>query len=263
MTPGDHKDYFAKGVKDVKRTSFPAFPLMIILFGLLTGCSTNDKLTRNEAEGTTSPASMPSENLATSTGTPSEYVIRPNDELTIKFFYNPELNEDVVVRPDGKISLQLVDEVQASGKTPSQLDEELTKKYSVELKRPAITVILRSFSGQQIFVGGEVSKPEAITLTPQMTPLQAVMNAGGFLDTADKNNVKIIRAGADNQPQTYTLNLEQTADNATPDLKFQLQAGDVVYIPKTGIAEAGVWMDQHIRRLLLFNGFSAGYSLRR
>jgi protein involved in polysaccharide export with SLBB domain len=95
-----------------------------------------------------------------------------------------------------------------------------------------------------------------------MTPLQAVLNAGGFLDTAAKDNV-MIRAGADNQPQTYAVNLDQIADGVTPDLKFQLHAGDVVYIPKTGIAKADVWMDQHIRRFLLFNGFSAGYSFRK
>lgn len=240
---------------------FPAFPIIVILFGLLTGCSTNEKLTRNETKGTPSTASVPAEKLATGISSAAEYVIQPNDTLSIKFFYNPELNEDVVVRPDGKISLQLVDEIQASGKTPAQLDEELTEKYSVELKRPAITVILRSFGGQQIFVGGEVSKPQAITLTPQMTPLQAVMNAGGFLDTADKNNVMIIRAGADNRPQTFAVNLEQIAEGDTPDLKFQLHPGDVVFIPKTGIAKADVWMDQHIRRFLLFNGFNVGYSI--
>jgi len=191
----------------------------------------------------------------------TDYLIHPGDELSIKFFYNPELNDDVVVRPDGKISLQLVDELQASGKTPSQLDQELTELYSVELKRPAITVIMRSFGGQQIFVGGEVGRPQAVKLTPQMTPLQAVMNAGGFLDTADQNSVMVIRADADNQAQTYSVNLEQIADGNSPDLKFQLHPGDVVFIPKTGVAKADVWVDQHIRRFLLFNGFN--YSLRR
>jgi len=191
----------------------------------------------------------------------TDYLIHPGDELSIKFFYNPELNDDVVVRPDGKISLQLVDELQASGKTPSQLDQELTELYSAELKKPTITVIMRSFGGQQIFVGGEVGRPQAVKLTPQMTPLQAVMNAGGFLDTADQNSVMVIRADADNQAQTYSVNLEQIADGNSPDLKFQLHPGDVVFIPKTGVAKADVWVDQHIRRFLLFNGFN--YSLRR
>jgi protein involved in polysaccharide export with SLBB domain len=246
----------AKGGMDVK-IIFTVTPIVLMLLGLLNGCST----ARIGEQNTPSTALSPVGNDASGPIVPGNYVIHPNDELSIKFFYNPELNEDVVVRPDGKISLQLVDEIQASGKTPTQLDKELTELYSVELKRPAITVIMRSFGGQQVFVGGEVGKPQAITLTPEMTPLQAVMNAGGFLDTANQKNVMVIRAGTNNQPQTYAVNLNQIADGDSPDMRFQLHPGDVVYIPKTGIAKADVWMDQHIRRFLLFNGFS--YSLRR
>jgi polysaccharide biosynthesis/export protein PslD len=246
----------------VNKITYEFFSFIAILSVLLMGCSTNAQMTRNEAHEAISTAPVSPKMATTGTSAPTEYLIRPGDELSLKFFYNPELNEDVVVRPDGRISLQLVDEIQASGKTPSQLDEELTEKYSVELKRPAITVILRSFSGQQIFVGGEVGKPQAVTLTPQMTPLQAVMFAGGFLDTADTSDVMVIRAGADNQPQTYALNLEDVADGTTTDAKFQLHPGDVVFIHKTGIAKADVWMDQYVRRLLMFNGFSAGYSFR-
>ena len=236
-------------------------PIVGLLLGPLNGCATNNKQVQHETQDTSTSvlvtgATGTAEHMAS-----TDYLIHPGDELSIKFFYNPELNDDVVVRPDGKISLQLVDELQASGKTPSQLDKELTELYSVELKRPAITVIMRSFGGQQIFVGGEVGRPQAVKLTPQMTPLQAVMNAGGFLDTADQNSVMVIRADADNQAQTYSVNLEQIADGNSPDLKFQLHPGDVVFIPKTGVAKADVWVDQHIRRFLLFNGFN--YSLRR
>ena len=243
------------------KITFQIFTFTVFLSGLLMGCGTNANMARNEAGAAGTAAPVSSEMVATGTNTPSEYLIRPGDKLSIKFFYNPELNEDVDVRPDGRISLQLVDEIQASGKTPSQLDAELTKKYSVELKRPAVTVILRSFSGQQIFVGGEVGRPQAIDLTPGMTPLQAVMNAGGFLDTADTSDIMVIRAGADNKPQTYALNLEHVADGTSADMAFQLHPGDVVFIHKTGIAKADVFMDQYFRRLLLFNGFSVGYSL--
>lgn len=247
---------------DVKKIIFTVTPIVLMLLGLLNGCSTNNKVARSEEQNTPSTVFVPGGINSSAPIMPTEYVIHPNDELSIKFFYNPELNEDAVVRPDGKIALQLVDEIQASGKTPSQLDKELTELYSVELKRPAVTVIMRSFGGQQIFVGGEVGKPQAITLTPQMTPLQAVMNAGGFLDTANHENVMVIRAGTNKTPQTYAVDLGQIADGSSPDMNFQLHPGDVIYIPKTGIAEANVWMDQHIRRFLLFNGFSAGYSIR-
>jgi protein involved in polysaccharide export with SLBB domain len=89
---------------------------------------------------------------------PALYIIQPGDQLDIKFFYNPELNENVTVRPDGLISLQLVDEVHASGLTPAQLDDLLTQKYSRELKKPMVTVIMRSFTMQRVYVGGEVNR---------------------------------------------------------------------------------------------------------
>ena len=101
---------------------------------------------------------------------PAPYLIQPNDELDVKFFYNPELNETVRVRPDGKISLQLVDDIQAAGLQPIELDEILTKRYSRDLKMPHITVIVRSFSAQVIYVGGEVNKQGIIDLSSGMTP---------------------------------------------------------------------------------------------
>jgi polysaccharide export outer membrane protein len=86
---------------------------------------------------------------------PAAYVIRPGDQLDIKFFYNPELNESVTVRPDGKISLQLVDEVQASGLQPAELDAMLTEAYSRELKKPMVTVIVRSFKVSEFMWAGK------------------------------------------------------------------------------------------------------------
>lgn len=84
----------------------------------------------------------------------TDYVIYPGDKLEIKFFYNPELNDTVQVRPDGKISLQLVDDVKAAGMTTTELDKELTEKYSMEFINPTISVIVRSFTGEKIYVGG-------------------------------------------------------------------------------------------------------------
>jgi len=92
------------------------------------------------------------------TGETCCYIIQAGDQLDIKFFYNPELNDSVTVRPDGKISLQLVDEVQAAGQTPAQLDDFLTEKYAKELRKPVITVIVKSFASQRVYVGGEVNR---------------------------------------------------------------------------------------------------------
>ena len=106
---------------------------------------------------TSQPAVTPAEvQMKSEPQKPAPYVIHAGDQLDIKFFYNPELNESVVVRPDGKISLQLIDEIQAAGLQPAELDQKLTDLYSRELKKPVLTVIVRSFTGQRVYVGGEV-----------------------------------------------------------------------------------------------------------
>jgi protein involved in polysaccharide export with SLBB domain len=188
------------------------------------------------------------------------YLIQPGDQLDIKFFYNPEINESVTVRPDGKISLQLIDEVQAAGMKPSQLDDVLTKKYSKELKKPVVTVIVKSFAGQRIYVGGEVNSQGLMTLTPGMTPLQAVFNAGGLKETAKPEKAIVIRKGPGNKPVPIEMDLDDMMQGKSDSANFFLQPDDVVYVPKTAIAKANKFVNQYIEKLFLFKGVSLGFS---
>ncbi len=220
-----------------------------VLLCWLSGCATNQAGTRAD-----NPA------LTASPEKPLQYFIQPGDQLHIKFFYNPELNEAVTVRPDGKISLQLIDEVQAAGLTPAQLDDFLTDRYSKELKKPAITVIVGSFSSQRVYVGGEVSRQGLVELTGGMTALQAVLSAGGFKETADPEAAIIIRKGPDNQPVPVRVNLKSALSGDGPGALVQLRPYDVVYIPKTWIAEANKFVKEYVQDLLLFRGVSLGFS---
>ena len=191
---------------------------------------------------------------------PQEYFIQPGDQLDIKFFYNPELNETVSVRPDGKISLQLVDDVKAAGLTPSQLDEFLTHKYAKELRKPVVTVIVISFTGQVVYVGGEVNSQGLIDLTAGMTPLQAVINAGGFRETAMPEGAIIIRKDKDNRPIPVRVDLTNALYGNKAGAVYQLRPYDIVYVPKTAIAKANKFVKQYIQDLLLFRGVSLGFS---
>jgi polysaccharide biosynthesis/export protein len=189
---------------------------------------------------------------------PSEYLIHPGDELEVKFFYNPELNELVVVRPDGKISLQLLDEIQAAGMTPSQLNRRLTEEYSRELKKPSVTVIVRTFTGQRVYVGGEVGVPGLIDYVPGMDALQAVVNAGGFIPSSKPQETIIIRKGPDGRPIPIRVNLRDIL-YGEHDLAA-LQPSDIVYVPKSAIAKANQFVNQYVENLLLFRGVSLGFS---
>ncbi len=200
---------------------------------------------------------------ATSMATPEKppvYIIQPGDQLDIKFFYNPELSDSVTVRPDGRISLQLVDEIQAAGQTPAQLDDFLTDKYAAELRKPVITVIVKSFTSHRVYVGGEVNRQGFVDLAPGMSPLHAVIEAGGLKETADPKSVILIRKGPGNNPAPVRVDLKGTLYGSNTQGEIQLQPQDVVYVPKTFIAEANKFVKQYIEDLLLFRGVSLGFA---
>lgn len=190
---------------------------------------------------------------------PIQYFIQPGDQLDVKFFYNPEINESVTVRPDGKISLQLIDEVQAAGLIPEKLDEVLTEKYAKELKQPVVTVIVRSFASQRIYVGGEVQKQGLLALKAGMTPLQAVIDAGGLKETALPEGAIVIRKGPDNKPIPIEMDLKAIMEGRSSQSDFMLQPHDIVYVPKTAIAKANKFVNQYIEKLILFRGMSLGF----
>jgi protein involved in polysaccharide export with SLBB domain len=189
-----------------------------------------------------------------------EYRIQVGDQLDVKFFYNPELNEQITVRPDGRISLQLVHEVAAAGSTPSELRQLLTRKYASELKKPEIAVIVRSFGGQKIFVDGEVTRPGMIALIGPMTVLQALSHAGGMKETARTQEVVIIRRGEFNKPLAFQVNVQKVINGTDTGQDVALQPFDIVYVHRSGIANVNVWVDQYIRKNIpLSTGF--GYTL--
>jgi polysaccharide biosynthesis/export protein len=192
---------------------------------------------------------------------PGDYIIKPGDQLEIKFYYNSELNDTIPVRPDGKISLQLIDDMQAAGLTPHELDNELTQAYAEELKSPEVTVIVRSFSTNSVWVGGEVNQPGLIPISNDMSPLHAVFSAGGFLESAKPEAALIIRKGADNRPVPITVDLSAVMKGVRKGQSIQrLEPNDIVYIPKSAIAEANKFVHQYIENLLLFRGVNLGFS---
>jgi polysaccharide export outer membrane protein len=178
----------------------------------------------------------------------SEYHLQPGDNLDIKFFYNPELNENVTIRPDGRISLQLIDEVKAAGLTPAQLDDILTQQYGGQLKSPIIAVIVKSFEGQRIYVGGEVNAPQVLIVVGTINALQAIFNAGGFTPDAQLSSTVIISRGPDNRPVARIVDMGRAIRGELTDKEYQLHPYDMVYVPKTTIARA----DQFLTHLYSF-----------
>jgi polysaccharide export outer membrane protein len=180
-----------------------------------------------------------------------EYRIQVGDQLDIKFFYNPELNEQVLVRPDGRISLQLVHEVKVIDMSPGELTSDLMKRYEKDLARPEIAVIVRSIGGNKIFIDGEVGAAKAIDLLGPITVMQGITMAGGFKDTARRDEVILMRRGPDNKPAITTLNLSKVIDGTDPGQNIALTPFDIVYVPKSHIADVDLWMEQYLTKAVL------------
>ena len=210
-----------------------------LIFLYLAGCA---PVVKNPA-----PMTHP-EVQATLRSAEKEYSLQVGDQLDIKFYFNPELNEQVTIRPDGRISLQLVREITAAGLTPGELAELLTKKYASELKKPEITVIVRSFNSQKVYVDGEVAKPGMVPLVGTLTLLQALSQAGGVKDSARTTEVIVIRRGADNQPLAIAVNLDKAIDGTDMSQDIILRPFDIVYVPKSPIANVNKWVDLYVRK---------------
>ena len=233
----------------MKKQSKFIIPAVLVAIAFVLSC-TSDPVVRNAVP----VAQAPSQDQ------PAKYVILPGDELDIKFFYNPELNETITVRPDGMISLQLVDEVRAAGMTPAELDQYLTDQYARELRKPVVTVIVRSFTGQRVYVGGEVNEQGLIELQPGLTPLQAVFQAGGFRETAQPAEAIVIRKDANNRPVPVKVDMTAAMNGNAESKNFRLQPDDVVFVPKSAIAKANKFVRQYVEELFLFRGVSLGFS---
>jgi protein involved in polysaccharide export with SLBB domain len=190
-----------------------------------------------------SPSQVPEER-----GDSPLYILKRGDQLTVKVFGRPELEETLQIRPDGMISVQLLDDVPAAGRTPSELDALLTERYAEFFRDPEVTIIVRSFSGNQIYVGGEVERPGAIPLVGDLTALTAVLYAGGFKGTARTDSVILLRDGGDQKAIVRRLDLKAVLNDGQQD--ELLAPYDVIYVPMSRIAKVDKFVDEYIRKLL-------------
>jgi protein involved in polysaccharide export with SLBB domain len=205
------------------------------------------------------PASLEQANAISARSAGSEYRLQPGDELDIRFYYNPELNTSVLIRPDGRISLPLANEVQAAGLTPAGLSQRLRTSYEKELRRPELTVIVRSFNSQKVFVGGEVQSPGVVQALGPLSVLQSVTQAGGFKETARLNEVLVIRRDPSAQePIVIPVDISAVVDGSQTNQDIALMPYDVVYVPKSPIANVNKFVDQYIRQNIPF-GFGLTY----
>jgi polysaccharide export outer membrane protein len=158
------------------------------------------------------------------------YVIGPEDELIISVWKEPDISRSVPVRPDGKISLALLNDVQATGRTPMQLGSDITEKLKNFISEPQVTVIVTKINSQRIFVVGEVPRTGSYTLLPDMTAVDAISSAGGFTPFAKRTKIYILRK-ENGKMVSIPFNYKEVVKNRKSDQDVLLKPGDRIVVP--------------------------------
>ncbi|WP_109484808.1 polysaccharide biosynthesis/export family protein [Occallatibacter savannae] len=160
-----------------------------------------------------------------------KYVIGNDDVLGISVWKEPDLTKSIPVRSDGKISLPLVGELQATGKTPLQLENDITEKLKSFITAPEVNVIVQQVNSRKFNVMGEVSKPGSYPLTASTTIMDAIAIAGGFRDFAKKTGVYILRKGPDGKESRINFNYKSFIKGKNSDQNVRIEPNDTIIIP--------------------------------
>lgn len=177
------------------------------------------------------------------------YLFYPGDKLEIDVSGAPELTRTTSVEPDGRITMPLIGGVMAAYRSVPQLQAEITERYRTILRDPRVTVLPGDTAPMQVMVGGEVKTPGWIPMNGELDALQAVMAAGGPLHTAKMHTVVIIRRGNNGQAMRQIIDLQRPLNGYSSQMTA-LRRYDIVYVPRTTVAEAGVFVEQWVNNLI-------------
>ena len=193
-------------------------------------------------------------------GRDKAYLLAPGDTLQVIFHTAPELDREIRIAPDGSIRLPYIGAVQASARTAGEVRSALLEAYAGELRDPDIDVIPTGFDSQRIFVGGEVESPGMMELPGQIDPLQAIIMAGGFTEGARPDYVALMRRMPGGQVMTAVVDVHAGLNDPRLADWTPLRRFDVVYVPRSAIAEENLFMQQWVRSALPID-FSLYYDI--
>lgn len=179
------------------------------------------------------------------------YLLHPGDVLSVRLMLNPELNEEVTVQPDGHISTTVAADVPAAGRTIHDVNEALRKAYRKDITNPRVNLTVKTFAPQRFYVGGEVGLPGEFQVIngPPLSLSQAIARAGGVRPSADQGSIFIIRRGVTGTPPTLLSTRYSDVIHARDGAADVVLADDdMIYVPKTGIAEVYAIYNQYVEQ---------------
>lgn len=174
--------------------------------------------------------SVPTERIANSSPADPTYIIGPQDTLSVNVWKEPELSANVQVRPDGKVSIPLLEDVQAAGLTTMKLSSDITAGLKKYVTTPRVTVLVTGINSRRFYVLGEVFHAGSYTLLPDMNVLQAISNAGGLTPFANGKKIYVLRNEGGKQVK-YPFNYNKVLKGQNSQDNFSLMSGDTIVVP--------------------------------
>tara|TARA_R110002167_G_scaffold196935_3_gene399962 strand:- start:3340 stop:3975 length:636 start_codon:yes stop_codon:yes gene_type:complete len=208
----------------MKTNKIALFKLIFLPILILTGCASSDGVLPT---ATTYPS-------ITTSVDDYQYLIGPGDTVSIFVWRNPDISGSFVVRPDGKVTTSLVEDVPVSGKTPTMLAREIEEQLSKYINNPRVTVSVGGFNGpmsEQVRVIGEATNPKAINYVEKMTMLDLMIAVGGLTDFAAGNKAKLVRI-VNGAQKTYTVKIDDLIREGDIQQNIDILPGDILIIPE-------------------------------
>jgi len=205
-------------------TSPALFPLSLCLWAALSV----PFAAQSAAQPQNAKTATPSKPVAPLT-LPKDYVIGVEDVLNVVFWKDKELSAEVLVRPDGKISLPMLNDVPAAGMTPEQLAASVQQVAAKYVRDPGVTVMVKEIRSRKVYVIGEVAKPGTFQLASEMNVIQMIAEAGGFLETANKGDVVVVR-NENGQERRFKVNYSEVVKGKNVGQNIKLLPGDTILI---------------------------------
>lgn len=218
----------------VRRQSSIAIAIATLLVAAVTADlqAQQKPASRNASPATGTPAAPTNGAPAIPAGAalPADYIIGPDDILTVIFWREKDLSGDVAVRPDGRISLPLLNDIDAAGLTPEQLRVRVTEAAEKLLEEPTVTVVVKAINSRRVFITGQVAKPGAYPLGGPMTIAQLITIAGGVAEYADSENITVLRTEKGKQV-SIRFNYKDVKRGRKLEQNIELRPGDTVIVP--------------------------------
>lgn len=193
-------------------------------------CVASPVLAQTRPASAAAAAATPRVSAGAGVTMPDDYVIGPDDVLSVVYWKDKELSADVAVRPDGKISLPLVNDLSAAGLTPEQLRVSITAAAAKFVEDPTVSVVVKAINSRKVFVTGQVQKPGVYPLNAPTTIMQLIAMAGGVLEFADSEKILVLRNESGKQV-AHPFNYKQVLSRKNLRQNIDLKPGDTIVVP--------------------------------